>query len=245
MKDAIKVIIVEDSVLVAADMANRLQAYGLEIMDTYTSGEQVLEALDKTTPDIIIMDIELAGALDGIGTASMINRLHKQIPIIYLSEYTDAKFVERAKQTFPANYLSKPFQESELIRAIEIAIANAEKARMERGSNDQTSPVKHIMLRTDNQKFIKLSLDEIIFLKAVRSYCDIITDRGKFTISKNMKGIYERIATEDFLRVNRSYVVNMKKVTELDGNTIKLGDQSVVMTNSYRDAFMSHWNFIR
>src|SRR5688500_7278234 len=124
----IKVLIVEDKLLVAEGISTILTKNDMEVVQICDTGEEALLLAESNTPDLILMDIELAGALDGISTAQMIQQ-KRAIPVIYLTEFTDDRTVARAFKTLPKNYLAKPFREDDLIRAINLAFttANAEQ----------------------------------------------------------------------------------------------------------------------
>src|SRR6218665_168381 len=122
--EKIKVLIVEDKLLTAEDIALRLKEHNMEVVGICTSGEQAVEEAISTKPDLILMDVELDGAMDGISAAQVISQ-QQSVPIIYLSDFTDSRTLDRAKKTLPANYLTKPFNEADLIRAIDLAFSNA------------------------------------------------------------------------------------------------------------------------
>ena len=128
--DRIRVLIVENEGLVGCDLAATLQALGYEVAGLLRSGEEALEMADELRPDVVLMDVHLSGALDGIDTAS---QLIQRIPvaIIYLTACADAETVNRAKVTHPCGYLLKPYNEQELRVALELAAARnrAEQAR--------------------------------------------------------------------------------------------------------------------
>jgi PAS domain S-box-containing protein len=113
--------IVEDEILIAMELSHRLKKAGYDIIGTYTSGEKAIPAAMELHPDIILMDISLGNGIDGIETARQI-RLKKDIPIIYITAFTDVITLDRAKQTGPYGYLMKPFEQRELENTIEIAI---------------------------------------------------------------------------------------------------------------------------
>jgi chemotaxis response regulator CheB len=96
--EKIKVLIVEDKLLIAEDVAARLEKHSMEVVAICSSGEEAIEKAKNKNPDLILMDIELAGAMDGISAAQSILQ-HQFIPVIYLSDYTDNKTLERAKKT--------------------------------------------------------------------------------------------------------------------------------------------------
>lgn len=117
----ISIFIVEDEAIVALDLKNNLEHLGYSILGIAPSGEDVLEKLKNTKPDLIILDIKLQGALDGIDTAAIINK-HYKIPFIFLSAYSDEGIIERAKLVEPYGYIIKPFASNNLRTSIEIAM---------------------------------------------------------------------------------------------------------------------------
>ncbi|WP_354634912.1 ATP-binding protein [Planktothricoides raciborskii] len=116
-----KILVVEDEMLVAEDIAGRLRRLGYEVTDIVESGEEAILSVLNNPPDLVLMDIVLAGDMDGIETAETI-RQHKQIPIVYLTAYGDKKTLNRSKTTDPYGYVVKPFDEQQLNTTIEIAL---------------------------------------------------------------------------------------------------------------------------
>lgn len=237
--ETIRVLIVEDKLLIAEDIASRLTKHGMEVVSMCTTGEEALDVVKETTPDLILMDIQLAGAMDGISTAQMILS-DQSIPIIYLSDFVDAATLDRAKKTNPANYLSKPFNEQDLIRSIDIAFTNT------RQQGSKNKPLKeYVFLREKNQAYIKLAYNDILYLEADRAYCHVVTDKSVYTLTNNMNHVYEQLQHRDFLKVSRSYVVNSNRITSLNGNMILLGDKEVQMSKEYRDSLLEKLNILK
>jgi hypothetical protein len=116
-----KVLIVEDEGILSMDMARSLESMGYEVVDAVPSGEEAVILLDVEEPDLILMDIQLAGDLDGIQTAELINKAHN-IPIIYISEHTDELTLSRAKITGPYGYITKSFNYNELHTTMEMVV---------------------------------------------------------------------------------------------------------------------------
>jgi two-component system cell cycle sensor histidine kinase/response regulator CckA len=116
-----RVLIVEDDSIIAMELEDRLQGLGYEVCASTSSGEDAIETTGEMRPDLVLMDVRLAGAVDGVQAAAEI-RDRFDIPVVYLTAYADQKTVERAKITEPYGYIIKPFQERELQTAIEIAL---------------------------------------------------------------------------------------------------------------------------
>ena len=119
----VKILVVEDEAIIAKNIESKLLKAGYDVIDTvYTGNDAVKSALEKN-PDIILLDIKLKGETGGIEAAEKIKQV-KDIPVIYLTSYTDEDTFEKAKLTEPAAYLSKPFNLDELNRIIQLTLFN-------------------------------------------------------------------------------------------------------------------------
>jgi len=239
--DKIRVLIVEDKLLIAEDIAARLRKHEMAIAGICPSGEEAIQLMLSAMPDLVLMDIELEGAMDGISTAQLIHQQY-DVPIIYLSDYTDPKTIGRAKKTQPANYLTKPFNEADLVRAIDLAFSNANSKNIR-----SASPLNknYIFLRTENQVFVKFLLNDILYLKAGRAYCNVVTTNQVYTLSTSMNHVQEQLNPSDFIKVHRSHVVNVNRITSLEGNVIKIGERKIQMSPDYRETLMERLKIIK
>lgn len=126
-----QIMVVEDERITAKDIQSALESAGYEVTDLVYSGEDAVRKARDLQPDLVLMDIKLEGKMDGIEAAMQIRELY-DIPVIYLTAYSDTSIMQRAKMTGPSGYLlkeqfgflNKPFEESELDTAIEIALYN-------------------------------------------------------------------------------------------------------------------------
>ena len=124
-----KIMIVEDERITAEDLKGALESAGYIVPDLISSGEHAVKKAGEIRPDLVLMDIRLEGEMDGINAAEKIRERYG-MPVIYLTAYSDASTVQRAKITEPSGYIlkepfgfiRKPFEESELHTAIEITL---------------------------------------------------------------------------------------------------------------------------
>jgi PAS domain S-box-containing protein len=116
-----RIMIVEDERIVAEDIKEGLQNMGYTVTSVAKSGEMAIEMAEKDRPDLVLMDIVLKGKMDGIETAKQF-RSHFDIPVVYLSAYSDENILKRVKLTEPFGYIIKPFIEKELQVNIEMAL---------------------------------------------------------------------------------------------------------------------------
>lgn len=120
--DRAKILVVEDEVIVAMDIQSSLISFGYDVPRTTDNGEDALILAKQLHPDLVLMDINLKGDMDGIETAEKI-LTDLGIPSIYLTAYADRNTLDRAKSTAPFGYIVKPFEETNLYTTIEVALS--------------------------------------------------------------------------------------------------------------------------
>ena len=154
-----KIFIVEDETVISMGLTHRLKKSGYEIVGTATTGEEAVKLISSAKPDLILMDILLRGKIDGINAAEEIRKSH-DIPIIYITAYSDEKTLSRAKATEPHGYITKPFDQKDLETTIEIALFKY-KTELKIKENERwlSSTLKSIndgIICTDDFGYIKL-----------------------------------------------------------------------------------------
>jgi CheY-like chemotaxis protein len=117
------ILIVEDEIIIAADLKGRLENLGYNIVGISATGNDAIMKTGETHPDLVLMDIMLKGNMDGIDTAQKIRDLY-DIPVIYLTAYFDDEILNRAKITEPFGYILKPFEDMRIQSAVEMAVYN-------------------------------------------------------------------------------------------------------------------------
>lgn len=236
----IKVLVVEDSALIAEDIAMKLKRHRFDVVEICDRGEDALEFLKKNDADLVLLDIKLAGALDGISTGYMIQKNYS-LPIIYLSDLSDNETLGRAKQTRPANYLTKPFNEADLVRALDLAFSNFNTQPLTAAGTEEPG---HFFVKNDNT-FIRISLSDVLYLHADRSYCNIVTKEKTYVQAVSMNHVFEQINHKDFIRIHRSYVVNLNNVTAIEGNMVRVGKDLLEMSKGSREELMNRLTFLK
>ncbi len=154
MKSVIKIMIVEDELIVSKSLEQRLNEEGYSVVATASSGEEAIELSRKVSPDLILMDIKLLGQLDGIQTAMLIKE-QQDIPIIYLSAYADDEIITKATHTDPFGYVLKPYEIRDLKMTIRIALYKHELESRLRQSEEKFrilfhhSPLGNVLFSAD------------------------------------------------------------------------------------------------
>ena len=121
-----QILVVEDERIVADDIKMSLQRLGYVVSGMASSGEEAVKKAEETHPDLVLMDIVLEGETDGVEAASVI-RFRFDIPVVYLTAYSDKKTLERAKVTEPFGYILKPFEDREVYTCLKVLSNNKVK----------------------------------------------------------------------------------------------------------------------
>jgi CheY-like chemotaxis protein len=116
-----RILLVEDDDIIAKVTDWRLKNLGYEVCGRAVSASEAMELVVKATPDLVLMDINIKGDVDGIDTANMIKKGFN-IPVVYVTSHSDGPTIERARATKPDGFIVKPFEDNDLRVAIELAL---------------------------------------------------------------------------------------------------------------------------
>ena len=122
------ILVVEDEMLVAMDIRNKLKALGYEVRGVVATGEEAIRRAEETRPDLVLMDIQLNGRINGVEAARVI-RQQFRLPVVFLTAYHDSETLEQVKDVDPSGYLLKPFEGRHLRTAVELALAQEGRGR--------------------------------------------------------------------------------------------------------------------
>jgi len=156
--DKKQILVVEDERIVAEHIRRSLQDMGYSVSSIVFSGEIAIKEVEQKRPDLVLMDIVLDGEMDGIEAATQIRSLYN-IPVVFLTAFSDKDILERAKITEPSGYITKPFNAKELHICIEMALYK-HKMEMELKENQQwlAATIKSLgeaVIATDKNGLIK------------------------------------------------------------------------------------------
>ena len=247
----VNVLLVEDESIVAKDIQLSLKRLGYNVLGIENTGEKAISSARKLDPDIIIMDIMLKGKINGIEASEKI-RKEQNIPIIYLTAYADENTLSKAKITEPYAYIIKPYKEIDLHTSIEMALYKHSKELEILKERDM---LYNIVENKDNTEYIfvksksrliKLNTNDIIYIEALKDYVVINTSAARYTIHSTMKDIQKKMPEDKFLRVHRSYIVNLNKISEIESpNLILEGNKKIIpIGGSFREGLLSKINLI-
>jgi DNA-binding LytR/AlgR family response regulator len=241
MNPIVKLLIVEDDMIIAAKISMQLTTLGYEVTGIIPRGEEAIRHVEDNKPDIVLLDINLKGTLDGIETAQKMLKMG-DIPIIYVTANTDEATFNRAKETRPYAFISKPINNRDLQRAIELTvnrIAENTAANVKEIHDVPTDETPFILsdriFVKHKEKMVKIVIADILYIEAERNYCRIFTKNKEYLLSATLKVMEEKLPVRLFVRVHRSFVVNLSHVDEVSENHVIINQKAVPLSNSLRD----------
>jgi len=240
MKSPAKILIVEDEMIIGANISLQLSKLGYEVTGIVSRGEEAISHVRHSPPDIVLMDIQLKGALDGIETVNQMHRENK-IPVIYLTANADEENFERAKSTNPYAFISKPFKKLDLQHAIDLTMGRLDKNGTENeveGSSISPFVQSDSIYVRRNEKMIKILINDIYYFEADRNYCKIYAKDKECLLVMTLKEINDRLPVEHFLRIHRSFIINLSHVDEVAGTHVVIGKKAVPLSKTLRKELM-------
>ncbi|TBW27958.1 LytTR family DNA-binding domain-containing protein [Gramella sp. KN1008] len=235
MNKKIKILIVEDEMIIAANISLQLNELGYEVTGIVPRGEEALMHIKSETPNILLLDINLKGSLDGIETALEMQKT-KDIPVIYLTANADEAHFNRAKETHPYAFVAKPFKKLDLQRAIELTVSQI-GFKDENNSNFKPKEEEAFILNDSIfvrhlNSMVKVDIKDILYIEAERNYCRIFTNNKEYLLVMTLKEMDKKLPLKHFLRVHRSYIINISQITEIATTHIDIGRKAIPISKS-------------
>jgi two-component system LytT family response regulator len=238
--DNINVLIIEDTPEQSDALSLVLQNNNYNIVGVARNYADALTLFYKNTVDIIVIDVFLDGKPDGITFAETINIVpNASKPFVFLTSSQDRQIFERAKLTKPFSFLMKPFNELEIIYALEMAVEKFYSQANVFLSEDQDTVIGNdYMFIKKKNTLKKVSLKDIIYIEVEDRYCNIITEKEKFVILISLTKISELLDKNKFIRTHRNYIVNSDSIEEIilaDNLVILKGNRKINLSDNYKD----------
>lgn len=227
--------IVEDEIIIADSIRSVLLRMDYHVAEPCINYDEAIKMLRSDPPHLLLLDINLgSSSKSGIEVGRYI-REHMDLPFIFLTANSDMRTVELAKTVNPNAFLVKPFVQDELYAAIEIAMHNfyAHKAP------EPARPARDHLYVKDGTELHKIGFEDILYLESDHVYVCVYTTARKYLIRTSLQNYIEQLDKDLFLRIHRSYVVNLSKIEKVLGSQIKIREWFLPISKSYKDDLLS------
>ncbi len=247
----VKILIVEDENLVAKDIQSILKSIGYQVTAMVNTGDKAIQEVEENRPDLVLMDIKLKGKMEGIEVAKELKDRFS-IPVVFLTAYADDNLLNKAKITEPYGYIIKPYQPKELQTTIEMALYKYEKDEEVKKERDlyhslieNKESKDSIFVRAD-YRLNKINFDDIFYVEALKDYVVINTSDNSYTTHTTMKEMVRILPAKDFVRIHRSFIVNLDKIFSIKYPDLVIEGKMKVLPigGLYRKQLYSRLNLI-
>lgn len=243
MIEKVKILVVEDEVILGLDISQRLNQLGYEVLPVAKNPKQAMLLLENHHPDILILDINLGkNKMDGIDLAHEIRKWY-QIPYIFLTSHSEDAILQRSKAAQPAAYILKPFNDKEIKIALEIALSNFAILQDQTTAKNGSKITDSLFLKKDH-RFERVKFEHILWLQADSNYTEIHTMSNTYVYSALLKKVEAILPHDQFFRVHRSYVVNKENISGFEGNSLLVQQEKIPVSKQYRSMIFQWFNTI-
>lgn len=205
----------------------------LSLAGKYSSAIEALKALHSEEIQVIFMDIQMPD-LNGMELARILNQDKSDTAprIIFTSAYNN--FALESYKVDALDYLLKPFNYDEFLRAAQKA-----KAYFERIANNTVTVEQDYLFLKVEFRWVKVFLNDILYVEGVKDYVKVHLEGGKNIMSLNtMKNMEEKLPSTQFMRVNRSYIISLSKISAITKTSVQINDMNIPVGESHKEAFV-------
>ena len=226
------ILIVEDEAIIAYDLSERLKLNGYTILGPAEDANEAVNLAKKQKPDLALLDVNIAGSIDGLSLGKLLKEEYN-IPLFFLTSYSDDETLEKIMQLNPEGYMVKPVSHAALHTNIRLFLNKTE--HYETSSNSQNISSFFIKTRKGLQK---INVDDILFAKAEDNFTQIHTAKSKHLISNTLKVVSQKLPETIFIRIHRSYLVNINKIDRIKDDFVIVNETSLPVSRQSKADLM-------
>lgn len=238
----LRILAVEDDPIYAEGLGMLLEDMGYTNFSIVDNAIDALKLFKQQPPDLLVMDINIKGPLNGIEFVEIASAI-KKVSVIYVTSYSDAEIFGKAKQTGPSAYLLKPYDDKNLEMAIELALFNTDTTK--KGLNENTGfkidAASDAFFVKYNNRLIKIAVSDLLFIEVEEKYCYVHTKERRYAINIRLKDLLAQLPPGAFLQTHRSFAVRLSAVEEvnLDDFVLKIQGKEIPIGRTYKDVLFT------
>jgi two-component system, LytTR family, response regulator LytT len=223
--EKIKILIVEDEILIAEDLKDLLASFGMKLIAMAHDKRKALQLIEEFKPRLVLLDIRMEGEKDGLEIGEYLH--HKtDISFIYITAHSDVAMVKKIVDTQPAGYITKPIKKSDLYASISLAISR------------QQLPAERKMLKLkDGYSFVLIPQDEILYLESDGNYVQVVSENKKVLVRQSLDSIASELEPKQFFKIHRSYIVNTSQIIQYSRKEVQLKNHTLPVSRNLADEF--------
>ncbi|MCG8327380.1 MAG: response regulator transcription factor [Chitinophagales bacterium] len=228
----------EDDLSFALELGILIKKIGCSVIRPVDHSAEALELIYSESPDLILMDINIKGRMNGVEIGQKIR--HLEIPILYITSFDDEVIYQEAKKSRMIGYLVKPVSKYSLTTAINLAISNAKMMSQTEEKNQAKTGdfvFRETLFFKKKNIYHKVQLSEIVYVEADDKYCLTHTvTNEKFVARIAISKMERNLPREQFFRIHRSYLVGLNKISSVNffEGTLRVGEKELPISRANR-----------
>lgn len=215
----IKILIIEDEVLIAEHIKHYLVSFGFSEIFLAHTKKIAIQVMEHVNPDLVLLDLHLQQPKDGLEIARHIDEKGDP-PYIFITANADILIIQEAIHTKATSYITKPVKKTDLFAAIQIALKSRTKSESD-----------FLVIKESNSN-LKLSYDEILYIEGNSNYINIFTKTKKVVTRQSLEWAELELPENHFMRIHRSYLVNLREVHRTNSKSVFMGDIEIPVSRA-------------
>jgi two-component system, LytTR family, response regulator LytT len=238
--NAVRVFAVEDDLIHQENLIVTLDELGYQLVGLETQAEEALPKVQAARPDVVLLDIRLAGQQTGIDLGNQINQ-QLTTPIIYVTSFTDAATFRQASRSHPYAYLPKPVAPISLQSSIELALQHAQRPEPPPQQWESDLLFRDCFFVKVGPRLVKLRPEDVQWIAVSGNrYCEVVTAERRAHVRATLAEIQQKLAPSPLIRVHRSYLINLHFLESIHEpqQTLEVAGHVIPLGKTYRGSLM-------
>lgn len=239
------VLIVEDDPQIAESLSDMLEIIDHKVVGIAASYDEAMAKLAEGEVEIALLDIQLQGEKTGIDVAEKI-KSDLNIPFIFTTAFADKETIKKAAEHGPYGYIVKPYGMKDINAGIEIAIENHKSFGQSTGDAEEETGVfnSESLFIKANSRIVRVEIKDILFVEAKGDYAVFKTKEKGYIVHTTIKNVEQKLDPALFVKVHRSYIVNINKIVDIEENNLLIDQQVIPVSRGQKSLLMGKINSI-
>lgn len=232
-----KILVVEDDPFIADELSKVIGNSFNQCVGVCNNALQAIDDIKQHSPDLILMDINLNNAMDGIELSHIVYS-HFKIKALFISGYDDEETKKRVSFTHNYGFISKPFTEEDIILGINLAFSENKLPHKEIDLYQQ----KRFYFIKTTEGLEKVFFNDIVFIEAYDYYCFLYLTYRKVLVCKSMRKLEQELDNPFLVKIHRSYIVNLYHIQRILGRQLEINGRVLPLSKNYKKDLLFELN---
>lgn len=242
---SLNVVIVEENPAITETLCEILDSLHHQVVGAASNSSEAIRLIDERLPDFVIIDICTNAKMDGIYLGRLIKDQYN-IPFIFTSsDQDDTELIQMAIMEKPFGFVLKPYNSNDIDTAIQMAVNQFEEVNklVIDLQSKQSRDINHIFVKV-NSRLVNINVKDILWIECKGDYAVFKTETDSFIIHSTMKNIESKLSNSQFLKVHRSFIINLDKIVDIEDSNLMIKDKIIPISRNNKDTLLKSINML-